>query len=138
MRMDYFREVRHIPEPIYAMMPGEPQLDDGVLYIVDGPAYPDNILTAAIAQRWCKYGVAYMLLKQDSLRVSGLDSQKASGASIFGGGFLLSTRAAAERAAAERAAASVWKLSETERCYVEWMDKHNAPTQDRDVCRDRF
>ena len=84
--------------------------------------YPDHILTAAIAQRWCKYGVAYTLRKRDSLRVPALDAQRAAGTSIFGGGFLLSTRAAAERAAAERAAATVWTLSETERGYVAWLD----------------
>ena len=33
---------------------------------------------------------------------------------IFGGGLLLSRRAAAERAAAERAAAHMWALSERE------------------------
>ena len=99
--------------------------------------YPDHILTAAIAQRWCKYGVEYELKKCDSVRVSGLESQKPSGASIFGGGFLLSTRAAAERAAAERAAAeraaaeraaaSVWELTDTERWYVAWLDNRAVP-----------
>ena len=37
------------------------------------------------------------------------------GKGIFGGGLLLSERAAAERAAAERAAAHKWRLSERER-----------------------
>ena len=30
-----FREVRHIPEPIYAMLPDEPELEDGIFYVVD-------------------------------------------------------------------------------------------------------
>ena len=95
--------------------------------------YPDNILTAAIAQRWCRYGVEYTLQRSDCLRISGLESQKAVGASIFGGGFLLSTRAAAERAAAERAAAeraaaeraaaTSWPLTEIEHFYISHMDK---------------
>ena len=81
--------------------------------------YPDNILTAAIASRWCKYGVEYSLKRSDCIKVSSLDCQKETGDAIFGGGFLLSDeaaaeRAAAERAAAERAAAKKWKLSERE------------------------
>ena len=27
-----FREVRHIPEPIYAMLPDEPELEDGIFF----------------------------------------------------------------------------------------------------------
>lgn len=41
MRRNSFDEVRHIPEPIYAMLPEEPSLEDGVLYIVDGPQYAE-------------------------------------------------------------------------------------------------
>lgn len=80
--------------------------------------YPDEILTAAIAQRWCKYGVEYTLLRRDCMRISALESQKAVGDSIFGGGFLLSTRAAAERAAVEK-----WELRETEKYFIDYMDR---------------
>ena len=81
--------------------------------------YPDEIVTAAIVQRWTRYGIDFRLDKEACVRVSGLDAQKESGKSIYGGGFLLSERAAAERAAAERAAAeraaaTRWKLSERE------------------------
>ncbi len=81
--------------------------------------YPDEIITAAIVQRWTRYGVDYKLAKNACVRVSALDEQKKEGKAIFGGGFLLSERAAAERAAAERAAAeraaaTKWKLSERE------------------------
>ena len=72
--------------------------------------YPDEVLTAAIAQRWCHYGIEYRLEKSDCVRIGGLDAQKATGKSIFGSGFLLSERAAAERAAATR-----WPLSDRER-----------------------
>ena len=51
--------------------------------------YPDHILTAAMAQRWCKYGVRYVLQRRDCMRISGLEAQKAKGDSIFGGGFIL-------------------------------------------------
>ena len=81
--------------------------------------YPDNILTAAIAARWCKYGVEYALNRSDCVKVTALDAQKETGDTIFGGGFLLGEdaaieRAAAEKAAAEKAAAIKWELSERE------------------------
>ena len=90
--------------------------------------YPDNIVTAAMVQRWCKYGVDYRLSVQDSRPVDALDAQRARGLSIFGKGFLLSTRAAAERAAAERAAAERaaaerWELSDAERRMVSMIDQ---------------
>ena len=34
-----FREVRHIPELIYAMLPDEPLLEDGIFYVVDDSPY---------------------------------------------------------------------------------------------------
>ena len=81
--------------------------------------YPDNIVTAAMVQRWCKYGVDYRLSVQDSRPIDALEAQKARGLSIFGNGFLLSSRAAAERAAAEK-----WTLSEAERDMVALIDKN--------------
>ena len=71
--------------------------------------YPDHVITAAIAQRWCHYGVEYRLMPEDCCGISALDAQKARGKTIFGYGYLLSERAAAERAAAER-----WQLSAQE------------------------
>ena len=98
--------------------------------------YPDNIITAAMVQRWCKYGVEYRLDVADSLPISALDAQKERGLGIFGNGFLLGSsaaaeraaaeRAAAERAAAERAAAERWKLSESEKLMVKYIDDHAA------------
>ena len=81
--------------------------------------YPDHILTAAMLQRYSKYGIDFSVKRENCQFISKLDAQKESGKSIFGGGLLLSDesaaeRAAAERAAAERAAATVWKLSSRE------------------------
>ena len=67
--------------------------------------YPDHIVTAAIMQRWAKYGVDFEVRKGECLLIPQLDAQKETKKAIFGGGLLLSERAAAERAAAERAAA---------------------------------
>ena len=72
--------------------------------------YPNHVVTAAIAQRWAKYGVEFAVRRDDCIRISGLDMQRPAGKSIFGGGLLLS-----ERAAAERAAAIEWPLSDRER-----------------------
>ena len=80
--------------------------------------YPDNIITAAIAQRWCHYGIEYRLSASDCVYVSALDEQKKTNKSIFGYGLLLSERAAAERAAAER-----WTLSTREKEIIKKLDK---------------
>ena len=82
--------------------------------------YPDEIVTAAMMQKWCKYGVDYSVSSCDCAPIYALDAQGESGKAIFGGGLILSERAAAERAAAERAAAERaaaqrWALSERER-----------------------
>ena len=67
--------------------------------------YPDAVITAARCQWMSEHGVDYRLGKEDAVFISMLDAQQAQGKSIFGGGFLMSERAAAERAAADRAAA---------------------------------
>ena len=82
--------------------------------------YPPHILTAAMLQRYSHYGVDLKIRRSECVLVSKLDSQIQEKKTIFGGGLLLSERAAAERAAAERAAAerasaTVWQLSEREK-----------------------
>ena len=86
--------------------------------------YPDSVISSALLQRIARY-VEYRVPKGDARFISALDAQRAAGKAIFGGGLLLSERAAAERAAAERAAAeraaaeraaaTKWKLSEREK-----------------------
>lgn len=82
--------------------------------------YPMEVVTAARAQWYAAHHTPYRVRRADAARITALDSQRAAGKSIFGGGLLLSERAAAERAdaeraAAERAAARRWPLSERER-----------------------
>lgn len=38
-RLTEFKEVRHIPELLYAMFDGDEKLEDGVLYVVDDSPY---------------------------------------------------------------------------------------------------
>ena len=71
--------------------------------------YPDCVITAAAMQKLSKYGVALDVAPEDAIYTGALDAQRAMKKSIFGGGFLLSERAAAERAAATR-----WSLSDRE------------------------
>ena len=85
--------------------------------------YPDYVITAAMVQRWTRYGIEFRVPKRECVQIGGLDAQRKTGKSIFGSGFLLSKRAAAERAAAERAAAERaaahrWTLSEREQRIV--------------------
>ena len=97
-------------------------------------AYPDHVVTAAMLQRYSKYGVDFRVLRSECVRISTLDAQRDAGKSVFGSGLLLSSeaakrksaaeRAAAERAAAERAAAIQWPLSEREKAIISRLDKH--------------
>lgn len=78
--------------------------------------YPDHVLTAALMQRYSHWGIDMTIKAEDCTFIRALDSQRAAGKALFGGGLLLSNkaaaeRAAAERAAAERAAAKRWELS---------------------------
>ena len=95
--------------------------------------YPDHVLTAAMLQRYSKYGIDLKVYRGECLTISALDEQRKTGKTIFGGGLLLSERAAAERAAAERtaaeraaaerAAAERWGLSLREREIVRALSK---------------
>lgn len=80
-------------------------------------SYPPHLLTAARANWLCQHGATLTIRKADSVKVSALDAQRARGKAVFGGGYLLS-----ERAAAERAAAVVWELSAREREIIRWME----------------
>ena len=70
--------------------------------------YPYNVLSGS-DYRLSKYGQALSVPWSDCVFISALDAQAAAGVSIFGGGLLLT-----ERAAAERAAAITWHLSDRE------------------------
>ena len=82
--------------------------------------YPAEVITAAMVARWSKHGVDFRLPVMESQQVSELDAQREVGKAIFGKGYLISERAAAEatRAAAERSIEEVghqtWTLSERE------------------------
>ena len=72
---------------------------------LQGFVYPDNIITAAILQKITKRSVDWKVRKKSCEYIKQSDSAQEQGRQLYGGGFILSERAAAERAAAERAAA---------------------------------
>ena len=85
--------------------------------------YPDCVLTAATIQKIAKYGQSLKIRPEDCHFIRSIDSQKATGKTVFGGGMLLSEKAAAEKAAAEKAAAEKaaairWSLSDRELAIV--------------------
>ncbi|MBR2697503.1 MAG: hypothetical protein IKE76_02850 [Clostridia bacterium] len=90
-------------------------------------SYPDNVCSVAI-NKLTKYGQALRIPESEAVFIRALDCQKDQGKAIFGGGFLLSAKAAAEKAAAEKAAAEKaaaekaaatrWPLSERERTLI--------------------
>lgn len=69
-------------------------------------------------QKYAHYGVDFAVQKEDCTFIAKMDAQSEHGKTIFGGGLLLSEKAAAEKAAAEKAAAHIWELSERERHIV--------------------
>lgn len=84
--------------------------------------YPDNVCTGARLNFLSNHGIELRIGAEDVQFCRALDAQKAHKKAIFGGGFLLSEKAAAEKVAAEKAAAKKrdpmsqkWELSARER-----------------------
>lgn len=90
--------------------------------------YPNELVTAAMVQKYAKYGIHFSISRDECLLVRSLDAQKAVGKGVYGAGLLVSKekarekaaaeRAAAERAVAKQAAATTWELSEREKMLV--------------------
>ena len=97
--------------------------------------YPDEVVTAAMLSYLSKYGIDFKLSYEDSSEKIGmLDCQKECGKGIFGGGFLISEKAAAEKAAAEKVITYTWELSERERQIVKSLSK---PKGERDDAKEK-
>ena len=90
--------------------------------------YPDTVVTSAILGKIIDRHVELKIRTEESQWIRNLDSLSRAGKSLWGGGFIISERAAAERAAAERAAAeraagTTIILSPAERAIVEQLSK---------------
>ena len=87
--------------------------------------YPMGVVSTAAIYPYSHFGIDIVIPREESQRISVLDSQKEKGKSIFGGGLLISDRLKAEREKAEREKAERekaerekaerWELSERER-----------------------
>ena len=80
--------------------------------------YPQELFTASIGAQLSSSGIDYRIPRSEALFVRRLDSQRESKKGVFGGGLLLSKKAAAEKAAAEKRKldeAIVFELSDRER-----------------------
>lgn len=81
--------------------------------------YPPHVVTLAQVNYFSQHDTAYFVRRGEAVRISAMDEQKQSGKACFGGGLLVSEKAAAEKAAAEKAAAIPWQLSAREQAIVE-------------------
>lgn len=72
-------------------------------------SYPDEVLTATMLCYMAAHGVSLEISERDTHFIRSLDAQKASGKGLFGSGFLLS-----EKAAAEKVNTDIWELSDRE------------------------
>lgn len=88
--------------------------------VKERPKYemPDAVVTATKLAYYSKYGVDFQVLSSRSRFIRSIRSMREADKAIFGGGFLLSERAAAERAAAYR-----WELSDEEKEQSAALDK---------------
>ena len=112
-----------------------PQLKQAIMKAQETPSkakkgfvYPDNIVTAATLGKITAHQTELIIYKRSCQYIRDSDSAAAQGRSLYGGGFILSDRAAAERAAAERAAAeraaaSRLNISPRERLLIEHLNK---------------
>lgn len=87
--------------------------------------YPRNVLTVSMVKHFSKAGVVFKVYEKDTHFIRRLEDQKSKGKTIFGAGYLISDKCAAEKEAAEKEAAEkkaaeqdkkiYWQLSEEER-----------------------
>ena len=84
-------------------------------------SYPDYVVTAAFVARLSKYGIPFEVSVGQSCAISSLDSQRDTKKGIYGKGYLVSEKAAAEKAAATR-----WTLSDRERAIIAKLSKNDS------------
>ena len=82
-------------------------------------SYPDNIVTSAFVARLSKYGIDFAFSVGESEPISAMDAQKEVGKAIYGQGYIVSEKAAAEKAAAQR-----WQLSDREKQIIQKLNNH--------------
>ena len=104
-------------------------------------SYPPHIITSPWVGVLSRLGIDFVVPVAESEGISGLDSQKASGKSIFGKGYIVSDavmaerekaeREKAEREKAEREKAERWELSERELAIIQRLNRASHETGER-------
>ena len=82
-------------------------------------------------QKYSRYGIDFKVKKEECIHIEAMDEQRKHKKTVFGGGLLLSDKAAAkreaaERAAADKAAAIKWRLSDNEIKIIDRLNKGEA------------
>lgn len=92
---------------------------------VEQPAYeyPPQVISPAILQKISKRGIDLRIPKNECASVSVLDSQRSKGKAIYGGGWFISERLAAERLAARNI--TYWALSDREKQIIKRLNTSN-------------
>ncbi len=89
--------------------------------------YPLAVLTAAMVQKYSRYGIDFAVKNDEAIHISALDIQRAKKKRIFGSAYLLSDQKSAERKIADQKLAESgwggvkekWKLSKREQKLIE-------------------
>jgi hypothetical protein len=115
-------------EQVIAAQPSEDKTKQGFIY-------PDNIVTSAVLGKLVAHATELKIRKVSCEHIKTSDSAEEQGRSLYGGGYIMSDRAAAERAAAERAAAeraaaeraaaTRLNISERERAIIERLNEQD-------------
>ena len=87
--------------------------------------YPPHIITASWLNQCSRLGIEFSVPVTESEGISGLDSQKASGKTIYGKGYIVSDRVKAEREKAEREKAERWTLSDRELAIIHRLNQQH-------------
>lgn len=77
-------------------------------------SYDHHIITAPFIGQLSRLGIEFSVPVSESESISGLDSQKEKGRTIYGKGYIVSEQVYAEREKAEREKAERWELSARE------------------------
>ena len=91
--------------------------------------YPNHLVQAARINAYSRLGIEFKVLKSESFFIPRLDAQKEKKKGIFGGGFLVSERCAAERERAER------ERAERERAERERAERFELSDREKEIIK---
>jgi len=128
-------QVRCAPDLYRAVEAANKAVQAAMVKTMPKYSYPPEVITAALCQKWAKYGVNFAVMPEECIYVDALDAQREARKTIFGGGYLLRPAAAAAAAAVAAAAAAavaaaaaaaavaadrgeVWELSDREKALL--------------------